>query len=341
MTNNKMYSIDFLTENQEIIEQVNAFVRQWEDVTQTTMTSQTSGSTGKPKIITLEKRFMRASALASGKFFHFQKGQRIRVALSPTTIGGKMLLLRGLLHEMEIEIVTPSKDPLEKVEKELDFISLVPYQLEYLLENNAENLAKVKTILLGGAPVSESLQQKIQSLSCNVFLSYGMTETMSHVALKNLKSNQDDFQAIDGVTFTTDENQRLIIDSESLGLHHLQTNDVVELISATQFRWKGRADFVINSAGVKIHPEEVEKKLAKIISSRFFIIGEKNDKFGKQVVLVIEDKNSNEIIDFQSVLAKYEIPKAVYYWPKFEETASGKINRLATKTKIDAAKTNR
>lgn len=329
-------NVTFLTENQELISLVQQFILDWNN-TDDFIYTHTSGSTGKPKEIKLYKKYMVASALASGRFFNFQEDQRIRLALSPKTIGGKMLLLRGLLFNMQIEVVEPSKNPLSNINSPIDFISMVPYQLEHILKESPNSLQFVKTVLLGGAPVSSTLENQIQQLPCQVFLSYGMTETMSHVALCDLKRNRV-FQAIEGVLFDTNDANQLLISAPNLGIEHLITNDVVELISSTSFVWKGRADFVINSAGIKIHPELIEKKLAKIIKERFFIIGEKDPMLGERVVLVVEGKLNTSTFDFNAVLGKYEIPKQVYFIQKFVETDSGKINRLATKQLIDATK---
>lgn len=330
-----MSKLFFLTENQETIAQVRQFIEDWYNSEEVIYTK-TSGSTGTPKVIALKKSFMEASALASGKYFHFRENERIRLALSPATIGGKMLLLRGLLHNMNIEITDAGKHPLQRIEHPIDFISLVPYQLEYMLENDPKALNSVQVILLGGAPVSPKLQDQISSLPCSVYASYGMTETMSHVALKNLKT-QTTFQAIEGVHFSVNESQQLIIHAPMLGHPALLTTDIVDLISEREFNWKGRADFVINSAGIKIHPELIENALSSLIPDRFFIIGEPDDTFGERVVLVIESTEEGQVFPFEKVLSKYEIPKRIYYLPKFIETASGKTDRLMTKKIIDAA----
>lgn len=326
------YSIQFLTDNSDIIDGMNHFIEEWNGHSDF-MIVHTSGSTGKPKEIQLKKRCMQNSAIASGLFFDFQPTQRIRIGLSPSTIGGKMLLLRGMLHNMNIEVIAPSKNPLEKVTHLIDFISMVPYQLEYVIAHCPENLSKVKTILLGGAPVSESLRKAIQTIPSEVYLGFGMTETMSHVALMNLKKSNI-YQALNGVSFSVSEENQLIIHSDMLGIPSMKTNDVVELISETSFVWKGRSDFAINSAGVKLHPEIIEKKLADIIPQRFFIIGEKNEQFGEIVTLIIEGKFI-ENIHFENYLSKYEIPKKIYFIDAFVETESGKINRIKTRAKID------
>ncbi len=331
-----MERVRFLTENQEIIQLVKQFYLEWQESSEYMHTS-TSGSTGKPKEIQLKKAYMKASALASGKYFQFQKDQLMRLALSPQTIGGKMLLLRGMLHEMIIEVVEPSKHPLDNITSTIDFISLVPYQLEQVIATKPKNLENIHTILLGGAPISTSLLQQIKRLPCDVYASYGMTETMSHIALRNLKTDTE-FNAIQGVTFSVNNNQQLIIHAPSLGIDHLLTNDVVELVTLTTFKWKGRSDFVINSAGVKIHPEVIEEALSPHISSRFFIIGEPDEVFGERVLLIIEGRKEEQAIPFDKILTKYEIPKQIYYLHHFIETGSGKIDRLSTKKLLDASK---
>ena len=127
----------------------------------------------------------------------------------------------------------------------------------------------------------------------------------------------------------------MVIHSPNLEIEHLQTNDVIELLSSTQFIWLGRKDFVINSGGYKFHPETIERKLEDQLSFRFFISKEADEKLGERIILLVEHKFEELIKEkIQSILSGclsgYEIPKKIYFIPKFIETTSGKINRLAT-----------
>lgn len=332
-----MFKINYLTKNSDLIAQVEDFVLQWNNAEDWIYT-QTSGSTGAPKKIQLEKSKMRASAIMTGKYFQFQPQQSVLLCLSPTTIGGKMLILRAMLHEMTLWVVDPQRNPLKSIDFQIDFASFVPMQVTAMLEENPEKLNLVSKILIGGAAVSSRLATQLIPFQTKAYESFGMTETMSHVALKQLNVS-DVFEALPGIEFSV-ENEQLIIHAPSLGLEELKTNDVIEWIDSTHFRWKGRADFVINSGGVKLHPELIEKKMESFFSERYLIVGKPDALLGEKAVLLVESEqpamNESEILSkLSKVLERYEIPKKVYFVPRFEETASGKLNRWKTSALID------
>jgi O-succinylbenzoic acid--CoA ligase len=159
-----------------------------------------------------------------------------------------------------------------------------------------------------------------------------MTETISHVALRRVGfKGENFFRGLKGIYFSV-ENGQLIIHYPEIGLIELKTTDLVKLNSDNTFEWIGRADFIINSGGIKINPEEVEFTLSFLISQPFLIAGLPDEKLGKKVVLIIESQENMNFskIDFASILSKYSIPKMVYFIPKFERTLSGKINRIET-----------
>jgi O-succinylbenzoic acid--CoA ligase len=192
--------------------------------------------------------------------------------------------------------------------------------------------------LLGGAPVSKKIMEQIQYFTTSFYESYGMTETMSHIAIKSLKRDNKIFQAIGNVYFT-ESDTALVIHAEELGIKELKTNDQVRLLNTTSFEWLGRTDFVINSAGKKFHPEILEKKLENQLPYRFFIHKQDDEKLGEMIILLVECEEDKSIVEDlkninKNVFDKYEIPKKVFFVPLFEETFSGKINRLATYNKI-------
>ena len=302
-------NIKFITDNQELKTKVLAFIDEWysED---TFILSQTSGSTGKPKTIKLLKKHLKASAQMTGEYYKFKEGQNILLSLSIDTIGGKMIIIRALEFKMQLIISDVVKNPLFDIQEHIAFVSLVPYQLISILEESPEKLSLIDNILLGGAPVSKSLTNKIQNFPMNFYESYGMTETMSHVAIKNLKDPIPNFRA-------------------------LETNDQVSLVNSKQFIWLGRKDFVIISGGKKVHPEMLEKKIESHLKDRFFITKENDEKLGEKIVLFVENKYTVELNNhikeiLKNKLDKHDIPKNIYYCFPFEETNSGKINRIST-----------
>ena len=334
----KSFKIIYLTENSDLISKVENFVSAWFDFADSIETN-TSGSTGIPKVIRLQKQKMEASAKMTGTYFDFKPGDKTILCLSPDTIGGKMMLLRSFLFEMEIYVVDINTNPLEKIDFALKFAAMVPLQIQNIIEKNPEKLNLVQQLLIGGATVSKQLEESLKHFETCAYESFGMTETMSHVAVRKL--NQPTFQpfeALLGILFESSENQ-LIVNAPQLGIEKLNTNDIVELVDQKHFFWQGRADFVINSGGIKFFPEKIEKKISHLIQSRFFIASEKDILLGEKIILVLEEIESEERMNdllelFQIELDKFEIPKAMYFIDSFEETVSGKINRKSILKRI-------
>ena len=290
----------------------------------------TSGSTGTPKTVKLDKQAMVNSAIATGKHFNLNAGDRALHCLPASYVAGKMMMVRAIVLGLKIDIVTPSSYPFDDTTKSYDFVALVPMQLQ----NSIVNLNRVKTVIVGGASVSIELLNAIQKVPCKVYETYGMTETITHIATRplNFLDNKEigPFNTMEGVSIETDDRNCLVITAHHLNVDHIHTNDVVNILSDSSFELIGRYDTVINTGGIKVFPEQIEKKLGNIIHERFFITDQKDGTLGHRVVLIIES-NTNAIdnVDF-SGLDKYEIPKAIFSVLKFVETHTGKINRKKT-----------
>jgi O-succinylbenzoic acid--CoA ligase len=171
-----------------------------------------------------------------------------------------------------------------------------------------------------------------------------MTETITHIAIKKLnhkdetENNQDVYKALPGVSFALDDRNCLIITASAISKNKVVTNDVVQLFSKTSFQWLGRADFVINSAGHKVHPEQVEQVLALVIDAPFFISSLPDPSLGDKVILVIEgNEDTFPEIDYVR-LHPYEKPKEIYFVKELIYTTTGKINREETKNKLFSKK---
>lgn len=297
---------------------------------------QTSGSTGKPKPIPLKKEFMKNSAEATGTFFELKENTTALLCLSTDYIAGKMMLVRALTLGWKLDVVEAISNPLEGIDTMYDFSAMVPMQLQ----NSLKDLQKVKKLIVGGGVVSNDLIGEIQNLSTQVFATYGMTETITHIAMKKLNnvisndSEKSYYKTLPDVHLSQDNRNCLIIDAPKVSEERVVTNDVVDLISEREFEWLGRYDNVINSGGIKLHPEKIEEKLSKIISNRFFVIGVPDKRLGEKLVLVIEGKEYNVILNEAKNLTKYETPKDIYFVDKFIETETQKIQRKKTLAKI-------
>lgn len=312
----------YLSKNGQLFEKAIAkFLLEWLN-NESFVFVQTSGSTGKPKKIVLEKSAMIASAKATGLFFNLQPKNTALLCLSADYIAGKMMLVRAMTLGLHLDTIEPNNNPLQS--KKYDFVAMVPIQVA----NSLEQLHLVETLLIGGTKVSYQLAEQILKTDCKAFESYGMTETISHIAIKQIGAKE--FTVLPNVNIYLDDRNCLVIEALEISPDKIITNDIVEILNETQFILKGRIDNVINSGGIKIFPEEIEEKLAKYISIPFFIASLSDEKFGEKVILVLEGKSFEIENTIFSDLSKYQIPKEIVFVDKFVETATKKINRKKT-----------
>jgi o-succinylbenzoate---CoA ligase len=306
------------------------FVRSWENE-EDIIKAHTSGSTGIPKEITLSKSAMRASAEMTGEFFGFSSSTVLLCCLNPEFIAGKMMLVRALTFGCDLILTSPEQPMDYPKQFEVDFAAMVPLQVEKILQHTPSQLNRISTLIIGGAPVSFILQRQLATLKTRCYETFGMTETTSHIALKPIQGNHPtSFEAIGDVWFSQDDRGCLIIHAERLNQPELITNDVVELIDSRHFVWLGRADYVINSGGIKFHPEELERKLAAAHwPFRYFVAGIPDERLGQAICLITETTEIPEL-EFTHLVNKYEVPRHVRCLFPFSETSSGKINRLKT-----------
>lgn len=302
------------------------FLLDWLSI-EDTIHVKTSGSTGDPKSIWLKKGYMVNSALATGAFFNLTEGNTALLCLNCEYIAGKMMLVRAMVLGLELDYVAPSSNPLKTVEKHYDFSAMVPLQVE----NSISSLDKLKTLIIGGAAVSESLKIKLQQRSTRVFETYGMTETITHIAVKPIDENY--FRVLSDVHIKKDNRDCLVINAPKIADNEIVTNDIVELVSKNRFKLLGRFDNIINSGGVKLIPEKIERKLSGLIGNRFFVAGIPDESLGQKLVLYVEGKVQTGLshkIKLSGSLSKFEHPKQVIFIDAFIETGSGKIDRAKT-----------
>ena len=238
---------------------------------------ETSGSTGVPKIIQLSKEKMYYSALKSLQYFDLKEGKKILLALPADKIGGLMLIIRAIIGNLDLLHIQPRLDPLKNWNaQEIDFCSLTPSQL-FAIKEDKQSLAKlrkIQRILLGGSAINQSLLSFILNESNEFYHSYGMTETISHIAIRKLNgSNRSDhFNALDGVSFRTNDENQLIICAEQLLDQDLVTNDIVTIIDENTILWRGRKDNVINSGGIKLIVEELEDQIKAFLNMPYYLL---------------------------------------------------------------------
>ena len=313
----------FIKEGEDFEKPVGNFLLDWFDY-KSYIEMETSGSTGAPKTISISKQAMVDSALATGDFFDLQPGNKALQCLPVKYVAGKMMLVRAMILGLDLEFVAPSSNPLENNEIDFDFVAMVPLQAQ----NSISQLKKVKKLIIGGAAVNKTLEKQLLKLPTKVYETYGMTETITHIAARKL--GEKAFTVLPYVTVSFDDRNCLVIHAPRISPEVIITNDIVELLDENQFIFLGRMDNVINSGGIKLIPEQIEQKLVGKISQRFFIASKPDDELGEKVVLVIEGEKHELVDSIYESLDKYEKPKEIIFIPKFLDTATGKIMRKET-----------
>ena len=307
---------------------------------------QTSGSTGVPKTISVSRNQLSSSAAMTGQALDLGVGTSALVCLNTAYVAGLMMLVRGIELGWQLAVVEPASNPLllTDTDSHFDFVAMVPLQLSTCLENQVtkNRVNDLGKILLGGAPVSVSLLREVLNLTIPVYQSYGMTETVSHVALRKLNQPEADpyYTILPGVDMGSDSRDCLYVSGPMTRYEVIQTNDLVEIVSSTQFRWLGRIDNVINSGGVKLILDRLDEQIAEILfdlglSNPFFTWHEHDEKLGQKLILIIEENvqelaGETILTQIRNKLSAYETPKHVYFAVQFLKTATDKIDKRRT-----------
>jgi O-succinylbenzoic acid--CoA ligase len=294
----------------------------------------TSGSTGTPKTIEIKKENMVNSALATGHYFDLKPETTALLCLPITHIAGKMMLIRAMVLGLWITVVEPSSEPLKNDTKNYGFSAMVPMQAQ----NSLSKLHQIDKLIIGGAPLSGLLRNSLAEQLNFIFETYGMTETITHIAVKKIEKSNDYFETLPGVAIKKDDRECLVIQAPKIVGKTVVTNDLVEIKDENRFKWLGRYDNVINSGGVKLIPEQIEEKLTPIISNRFFVAGVPDEELGEKLVMLVEGECDLVKVELQisqlKGISKYERPKSILNVPRFVETSNGKINRNQTITMV-------
>lgn len=315
-----MVAYSFIKEGADFQKALGDFLIDWFD-DKTYIEMNTSGTTGAPKLIRVEKEAMVSSALSTGDFFDLNPGNKVLHCLPVDYVAGKMMFVRSFILGLDMDFVEPNSHPLEYNDVKYDFAAMVPLQAK----NSLDKLKNIKKIIIGGVKIHKSLEQELVKLPNEIYETYGMTETITHIAAKRVGERA--FTVLPNVTVSSNENNCLVVHAKKINPEPIVTNDIVEIVSDTQFVWLGRFDNVINSGGIKLIPEKIEEKLSTHIPRRYFVYGQADDVLGEKVVLYVEGEPIAIDEEVFSVLDKYEKPKNIVFIPKFTVTATGKIVR--------------
>lgn len=323
----------FIKEGEPYQESVGSFLLEWLN-DKKYVTARTSGSTGAPKAVKIKKRYMVNSATATAKRFKLTQGTTALLCLPATYIAGKMMVVRALVLGWHLDMTLPKANPLDNVYRRYDFCAMTPFQVD----NSLSRMHLLSKLIVGGGAISPGLAQRLQEVATKVYETYGMTETVTHIATrrvnsKNQKESSTPFKALSKVSFKQDARGCLVIKAPEVSSDPVITNDLVELITYKKFLWLGRVDNVINSGGVKLYPEQIEQKMARFIEIPFFIAGVPDDALGECAALFVESSMPFTITKDSfaaNTFKKYEFPKVVFTTTQFERTENGKIKRGAT-----------
>ncbi len=291
---------------------------------------QTSGSTGKPKRILLEKSAMCRSAEATASFFGLPAKTKALHCLSSAYIAGKMMWVRALHMGWHLYVVPVDSNPMQHTEETFDFAAMIPLQAR----DSISALSRIKKLIIGGGIISGVLRDLLLKINgLEVYQTYGMTETITHIAVRNIADESLRYRLLPGIKISTDTRSCLVIDAPGISAAPIVTNDIVSLYDSHSFQWLGRYDHVINSGGVKLYPEQIEAKLSNMIHLPFFVAKEPDERLGERLILLVESEKPIEGIlnnVAESGLSKFEIPKRVYFLKAFVYTETHKINRKQT-----------
>ena len=328
----KNLNINSLISQTEFENKVISFIKCWFSESEK-LSVQTSGSTGKPKIFDIEKEKMRHSAKMTCDFLDLKEGDSALLCLPVEYISGKMMVVRSIERKLKLRIEEPSLTPLKNLEETIDFCAMTPLQVE----NSLDKIHLIRKLIIGGAAVSESLKKKIFEVRSSksevrrIYETYGMSETLSHIALKQIFPKEElYFTVFEGIKISQDERGCLNIFAPQLNSETLQTNDIVEIVDKTHFRFLGRADNIINSGGAKIFPEELEAIVKKHIPNEVVFLGIPDETLGQKLILVVEGTENEELnrqlstINYQP---KFHKPKETIFIEKIPRTPNGKVNR--------------
>ena len=327
---------------------VEEFLAEWQSDSPTVLVH-TSGSTGKPKPMHVEKRRMEASARITCRYLGLHEGDTALLCMPLDYIAGKMMVVRALTCGLRLVTVPPSGHPLaytpllEGPGEALSFAAMVPLQVYNSLQDplERERLRAIRHLIIGGGAIDEALAEQLKDFPHAVWSTYGMTETLSHIALRRLNGPErtDWYTPFEGVGLSLSDDGCLVIDAPAVHDGPLVTNDIAELAGAgSRFRILGRKDNVVCSGGVKLQIEELEARLRPHIGVPFMLTKRKDERLGEALVLLAETADAVALRQVcRLVLTKYEVPKDYLSVGRLPVTETGKPARKEAMLLAEAA----
>ncbi|MEE0985499.1 MAG: AMP-binding protein [Bacteroidaceae bacterium] len=319
---------------------VEEFLAQWNDASPT-MEVRTSGSTGTPKLIYIEKERMRASARMTCDFLGLKPADTALLCMPLDYIAGKMMVVRALERNLKLLSVEPSGHPLadntlsDLNESIVHLAAMVPLQVWNTLRvpEERERLHHIKHLIIGGGAIPQELEQELRTIPINVWSSYGMTETLSHIALRRI--SEDYYSPLPGISLSQDQDDCLIISAPALCAQTLYTNDIVRFHGKDRFQVIGRRDNTICSGGIKIQIEQVEAWLQSIGMDNIMITYREDKALGQALVYLTTDEINTDMlrksVPTDTPNSKFWLPRHIVKVPSLPLTPTGKPDRATAK----------
>lgn len=310
------------------------------------LTVHTSGSTGKPKPMQVEKVRMRTSARLTCSFLGLRRGEHALLCLPLDYIAGKMMVVRALECDLQLHTVPPGSHPLaeEDLPAHIALCAMVPMQVSNSLDQplECERLKRIDHLLIGGGSIHPTLEARLRTMPGCIWSTYGMTETLSHIALRRVNGPEASlwYTPFEGIHVETDSQGCLAIKAPGLCPDVLHTHDIAELRTQdghTMFRIVGRTDNVVVSGGLKIQMEEVEEALAPHLRHAFMASKCPDTLLGEQLVLLTESPQTGEVRDVcDRILPRHKRPRTYLHVEKIPTTATGKPARAEAQKLAEA-----
>lgn len=318
-----------------LIDDVEQFRQEWADPTTSTMLVHTSGSTGTPKPFWAEKQKMANSAKLTCDFLNLKPSDTALLCMPMKYIAGKMVVVRSIIRQLKLVCVEPCGHPLSFVNEHINFAAFTPMQVFNTLQvtDETDKFSQIDNIIIGGGAINAELTAKLKQFSNRIYSTYGMTETLSHIAMRRINGPEASewYTPLKNVDISLSQQQTLVINAPLVATTTLTTNDIAEINSKGQFRIIGRTDNTINTGGIKVQIEEVEKLLQPHFSEPFAITSAPDNKFGEIIVIVTTRQNDAETMQIcNKILPHLWVPKRICH-SIIPLTGTNKPDRAAIK----------
>ena len=306
--------------------------------TSLTVNLQTSGSTGSPKTIKALKKAMLLSAQRTNNFIGLQPGDTAIICLPIHYIAGKMMVVRAIERQLNIIPLPPVANPLltleaESLPKKTALLAITPQQLHAIINHpeSRNRLCHISHTIVGGAAIPPNVEQQIIDLPGNIYATYGMTETLSHIALRKLNGPERSelFCPLNDISIRKTSDGTLAINDPQTNPCEIITNDLVEIAPNGLFRILGRKDNVVNSGGIKLQLEELEQRLTSLSVSDYILTYVNHEQYGQALTLLYTGEVNVETINLQinELLSSKSKPKYIFKVNTIPRTQTGKPAR--------------